>query len=114
MGSAGMLPARFGILSKSFLSCLTVLTPATCRLMRAECPRSPYEVAVGSPRKTNRRGNEREAREAERYGGEEDLFQHGHLRFLIAMSISRAAAPEVNRESARGVTACYFSRPRRT
>src|SRR5205814_7448719 len=60
-----------------------------------------------------RRIGEREAREAERYGGEEDLFQHGHLRFLIAMSISRAAAPEVNRESARGVTACYFSRPRR-
>ena len=64
MGSAGMLPACFGILPKLFLSYLTILTPATCRLMRAECPRSPYEIATRSTGKTNRCGNQRKARKA--------------------------------------------------
>ena len=54
MGSAGMLPACFGILPKLFLSRLTILTPATCR-------RFHYEIATRSAGKTNRRGNERKA-----------------------------------------------------
>jgi hypothetical protein len=43
-----MLPAYFGILAKPFLSGVSALTPATCRLMRAECPRYLYEIAARS------------------------------------------------------------------
>ena len=53
MGSAGMLPACFGILPKLFLSCL--LSDA------GDMPALQYEIATRSAGKTNRRGNERKA-----------------------------------------------------